>query len=138
MLLLYLGKTITIVCPMNILHTCFANIISLPIKNSTFFYFQNTFHFVSMSRQTDNIGKKYPKNFMEQTVEDLTYQRKNGIYWFCNYVMVSHIWKSLGLWASSKSSLFDRCFESNTIHQMYLFCYKEYYDIHQVCLFCCK
>ena len=33
-----------------------------------FGYFQNTFHFVFMSRQTDDIGKNVLKYLMEQTI----------------------------------------------------------------------
>ena len=35
-------------------------------KKVHFGYFQNTFPFVSMSRRTNDIGKKFPKIFMEQ------------------------------------------------------------------------
>ena len=36
-----------------------------------FCYFQNTFPFVSMSRKTDDIGKKRPKHFVEQGIVGL-------------------------------------------------------------------
>ena len=44
---------------------------NLNLKIVHFCYFQNTFPFVSMSRQTDDIGKKNPKHFVEQGIECL-------------------------------------------------------------------
>ena len=38
------------------------------LKIVHFCYFQNTLTFVSMSRQTDDIGKKCHKNFVEQCI----------------------------------------------------------------------
>ena len=34
-----------------------------------FCYFQNTFPFVSMSKQTDDIGKTSPTKFVEQSID---------------------------------------------------------------------
>ena len=47
----------------------------LNLKIVHFCYFQNTFPFVSMSRQTDDIGKKRPKKFVEQDRPIVTYWR---------------------------------------------------------------
>ena len=38
------------------------------VKIVHFCYFQNIFPFVSMSRQTDDIGKTRPKRFVEQDI----------------------------------------------------------------------
>ena len=44
---------------------------NLNLKIVHFCYFQNTFPFVSMSRQTDDIGKKRPKEFVEQSISNV-------------------------------------------------------------------
>ena len=41
---------------------------NLILKIVQFCYFQNTFPFVSMSRQTDDIGKTRPKKIVEQSI----------------------------------------------------------------------
>ena len=45
-----------------------------------FCYFQNTFPFVSKCRQTDDIGKKHPKIFVEQ-----------GIDYICSHIQIHNV-----------------------------------------------
>ena len=46
----------------------FNNFVKLNLKIVPFCYFQNMFPFVSMSRQTADIGKKSPKLFVAQGI----------------------------------------------------------------------
>ena len=66
----------------------------LNIKTDFFCYFQNTFHFVSMSRQTDDIGKKLPKQFVEQSIGPIVHTQTCGE---CN-INYSQVRYSKGSW----------------------------------------
>ena len=59
------GLKITWVCIAILFISC-AIILLLNLKIVHFFYFQNTFPFVSTFRQTDDIRKKRRKHFVEQ------------------------------------------------------------------------
>ena len=53
--------------------------LKFQLKNIVHFcYFQNHFLFVSMPRQTDDIGKKRPKKFTGQTIASIMYCRPIG------------------------------------------------------------
>ena len=55
------------------IYLLFNNFYNLNLEIDHFCYFQNTFPFVSMSRQTDDIGKIRHKNFVEQGIDGLIY-----------------------------------------------------------------
>ena len=61
------------------IHFLFKYFYNPNIKIKHFCYFQNSFPFVFMSRQTYDIGKKRPKHFMRQTIDLQYYEKCKGI-----------------------------------------------------------